>query len=735
MKEKAFWLLAVVVLLGLSISSSVACGDDDDDSGGDDDDADDDNGNDDTDDVDDDIDDDLDDDVDDDNDDDDDPPYPDVPRFNAIWSEANASPLPGSLISCAVYRETTCVEDTERTCEIWDAGEGDWAPAPDPMLEQMYWYDRYYDLYMSMEGQHSDRYSTIPIAPGTPEEVWGDPAIFERYNGYGDASGWTGLALSAAAARYRATGTEADYERMQGKFDSMMFLYEVTEIPGFLARSHFAMLQEDGVRPIGHPGKALGHYSEPGSGHFVYPLSDQILARLPSYYTEGVEVLGIQRDVLPVWQGDASRDMYVRSLPGIMLAYDLLGEGAEANRLRGLVDEALPCTLNRMKKMRITNLQSNELLLEFMTLYLSGGRLLLDPDDIDLADIDTIIAYVMEQPNPEHMDLFDESCPDGPPMEVTDPAFELDASNTAEFLIKFMALSQRIGYEAEQPIAWIQAPGVRGGDIAFMVQWTLTAHYLTDDVRYLRFLDQMMTEIEFWPIINTMGSFYNPKWCRPTFGPSLVYPTLWNIQARVDPTEYPHFWNEMGTAIFEEMKSKELAGTGDAFFGVLYDTMVDSDIDPDVDAYVAEMVDLLAGTEQYQAGPENKFDPRRNYPVLLHSDPPPEFDLPVEWPTQDEIDLCLQEVELFGIVLYDGWIEDELPRAVDYLPMKWRVPGSMQFAMGPWMLERDYGGKAGRVMWPMQGLTGAYWTGRAQRTITAGDGTALAWRDTGESCE
>ena len=106
---------------------------------------------------------------------------------------------------------------------------------------------------------------------------------------------------------------------------------------------------------------------------------------------------------------------------------------------------------------------------------------------------------------------------------------------------------------------------------------------------------------------------------------------------------------------------------------------------------VAEMIDVLAGTEQYQAGPENKFDPRRNYPVLLHSDPPPEFDLPVEWPTQDEIDLCLQEVELLGIVLYEGWIEDELPRAVDYLPMKWRVPGAMQFAMGAWMLERGYG--------------------------------------------
>ncbi len=37
--------------------------------------------------------------------------------------------------------------------------------------------------------------------------------------------------------------------------------------------------------------------------------------------------------------------------------------------------------------------------------------------------------------------------------------------------------------------------------------------------------------------------------------------------------------------------------------------MVDFDIDPDVDAFVAEMVGVLALTEQYQAGPENRFGP------------------------------------------------------------------------------------------------------------------------------
>ena len=56
--------------------------------------------------------------------------------------------------------------------------------------------------------------------------------------------------------------------------------------------------------------------------------------RLPDYYLNGVDIDGTQYSTTPIVQSDASRDMYVRSLPGLMLAYDLLGEGQREDGLR-----------------------------------------------------------------------------------------------------------------------------------------------------------------------------------------------------------------------------------------------------------------------------------------------------------------------------------------------------------------------------------------------------------------
>mgnify|MGYP003728903295 CR=1 FL=1 len=70
-----------------------------------------------------------------------------------------------------------------------------------------------------------DFYFMQPVLAGTPESEWSKAEYFRRYAGYGDASGGTGNALWGAAARYAATGTEADYERMVEKLDKMTFLY------------------------------------------------------------------------------------------------------------------------------------------------------------------------------------------------------------------------------------------------------------------------------------------------------------------------------------------------------------------------------------------------------------------------------------------------------------------------------------------------------------------------------
>jgi hypothetical protein len=727
MKNSTIWLLILLLMLAMPL---LGCGDDDDDDDNDSAPADDDDDT-----SSDDDDDDNDVTPDDDDDDDDDTVEDPIPVFSPAAYPPADSVLPASVTSCAVYQEEDCVGGTLRRCRIYDGAAKGWVANPDPMLEQMYWYDRYYDLYQRMEGQHSDVEFTEPQWPGTPESTWSQEQYFREYDGYGDAAGWTGTGLQSAAARYSETGTEADYDRMLEFFEDMMFLYEANDIPGLLMRSHFAMLEDGAPKPIGHWGKAVAPYHAPGSWHFRYPLEQEFLDRLPSYYTEGVQIPSWSTnpadhyDVTPVWMGDASRDMYVRSLPGTMLAYDLLGDGSREDELRTLVETEIPCSLNRLKKLKISNLQSSRLMIELVTWFLGADRIIGEPDDLDLTTVDTVIGYVMEQPNPDFMQAFDASCPADPPMEV-DPAYDMDVENMGMFLLKLASLMYRSSRNGQVPVAWFLTPSVRGSDVVFMTQWGLAAHYLTGEEKYRGYVKSLMDENEYWPVIDLMNSFYSPKWCFPHFGPSLLYPSLWNMQIRVDPAVYPTYWTNLGTAIMEETRYKELEFANDAYFGILYDVMVDDSIDPDADDYAQEMVQMLRETGQYQVA--DKMEPRRNYTVDHITTPLP--GIQIEYPTQEELDMCLMPFDFMGEHYEFGDIEDDRPRAVEGLPIEYRVPGSFLWAMDPYMLWRDYGGGEAMVQWPMQGFSVAFWTGRFQGTITEGETSALAWFDTGESC-
>jgi len=383
-----------------------------------------------------------------------------------------------------------------------------------------------------------------------------------------------------------------------------------------------------------------------------------------------------------------------------------------------------------MKKLRIINLQSSTFLMEALKLYLGTDRLILEEDDIDLTEIDTLIGYVMEQPHSDHMGYFDAECPDSLPVEV-EPEYDIDAGNFLEFLFKLVNIGIRMSREGAVPIAWIQFPAIRGADALFMTQWALAGHYYTKDPRFLDFLDSLMEEVEYWGVIDTMGSFYSPKWCRPHFGPSLLYPTLWNIQNRVDPNKYAKYWNKLAFFIAEEIRYKDIVDANDVYFGILYNTMINQGIDPDGHDYALDMVDMLRDTGQLAV--VDKFEPRRNYSVDLISNPEP--GLLTEDLSQEEYDMCMQNIVILGIEIPLGSLEDELPRATKGMPIPWRVPGSFQWQMDPFMLYRDYGQKEGRVQWPMQGFSVAYWTGRMQGVIPEGKGKALGWKETENSCK
>jgi hypothetical protein len=652
-----------------------------------------------------------------------------LPVFRALTTPPEASTLPPGLDSCAQYGATVCEDGALRRCEVWDSAAQAFAAQPDPWLEQILVFDRYYDQYHRMEGQQAEFLYTRPMPPGTPESEWGAPDSFQRYEGFWDSAGWTGTALQAAAARYRVTGTPADYQRLLEQFEAMMLQYQATGVPGLLMRCHYAMLPEGAPPPVGHPGQALVAHTPSTNWEDHFPLGEPWLSRLPAYYREGVTIDGAHYDVEPKWMGHASRDMYVRSLPGILLAYDLLGQGEREEALRDAVRRVVPCTLKRLKKLRIRNLQQNPEVREALTAYLAAGTMRSEPGDLDLATLDTIYGYVMEEPRPDRLEAFDPTCPDAPPMDP-DPAYDLDAAQEDAFVAGFVSIMARTNGAGDVPVAWILSPSVRGADALFMAQWALAGQYLTGDERFMEFFDRLVDESDFWRVVNLMGSFWLPKWCKSHYGPSLLYPTLWNLQKRVDRARHPAFWTRLARAIHEEVRDKELVEADDAYFAVLYAGMLDSVVDPDLPAYVARLAGMLRGAEQYPAG---RLEPHRSYSHDWVADPPPGADFQVQAMSDADRAICSAPLTLFGVT-FPSEFQDDRPRAAQALPLALRIDGPLQWQEDPFMLIKDYGDRDARTQWPGTGFSVAYWTARMQGTVNDGQGQALAWRGTGDAC-
>ena len=659
-------------------------------------------------------------------------PALEVPAFSAYVTPPAGSLVPPELASCALYKDEVCRDDTRHVCALYDAGAGDWATGVPPMTEQAFVFDRYYDLYHQAAGQSMDFRFTRPILAGTPEAEWSQPDAFRRYSGYGDASGWTGTALWGAAARYAVTGTAADYDRMLEKLESMALLYQVTGVPGLLARSHWAMLPEGAPEPHGHWRRSIQEWErgDGSDGHFSFPIDESLWPQLPEYYHTEVVIDGAAYPTTPRAQSDASRDMYVRSLPGVMLAWDLLGEGEREDRVRAVLRTEIPCTLARMRKGRIVNLQQNAQILEAVTAYFSGTGLYIEEGDLDFATIDTMVFYILEQPHPLHPEAFDPTCPDGPPMEVS-PDLELDAANP-QFLLQLLALFSRETGVGKVPIAFSQHVTVRATDTLFITQWALTAHYLTGDERYRDFVAALIDEIPYAAALNTLGAFQLPKYCAPHFAPSLVYPSLYHVLARVDRERYPRYWRMLSHVARSEGREKEFGRREDPFWGILYNRMADDSTDPDDPAaYVRHFVDLLA---TYGMNPDDKLEPDRNYPrnFVDHEDP----EVPLESIAEGDPEwaICEEPVNVMGLELPAARIDGVPIRAVDPLPLPKRIGGTMLWQMDPWMVKREYGGTGMDEQWPMLGMFTPYWVGRSDGVIAEGQGLALAWRDTGEVC-
>jgi len=154
---------------------------------------------------------------------------------------------------------------------------------PDPLLRRVLLYDRWTDLYHQPDGQTVNRIFNAGVPAGTPEADWGALERFAGYGGRGDSAIWSGTALVAYALRYLCTGTSADYQRMETKTRRLLAHFDVTTIPGYLARYHFLDLPADAPRSDQH----LLTYE--GEFDFRYHAFDPApLQGLPAAYRDGI---------------------------------------------------------------------------------------------------------------------------------------------------------------------------------------------------------------------------------------------------------------------------------------------------------------------------------------------------------------------------------------------------------------------------------------------------------------
>ena len=236
-------------------------------------------------------------------------------------ASAPVDPLAGSANeSCAVFMQQRCVDNTQARCDIYDPTVSDFVDQPDTLLRRALLFDRWYDLYGSPDGQTAERRLNQSLPKDASEEEWGQDEVFFGYDGLGDSAIWTGTALNALILRYLQTGTDADYQRMEDKVRVMLGFFDVTGMPGYVARHHYLEV------PPGMPANT-NHVLRSSDGVFNHVnhhkiQSPESIEVLPPAYTEGIgdgdgdTVVGTPR-----WSGAPTIDQMNGPMVAFPLAY------------------------------------------------------------------------------------------------------------------------------------------------------------------------------------------------------------------------------------------------------------------------------------------------------------------------------------------------------------------------------------------------------------------------------
>lgn len=648
----------------------------------------------------------------------------------AVLRADTPDPLTNGPESCGVLQQTRCVQGSLQTCAIYDTAATAFTEAPDPLLERVLWYDRWYDLYMSPQGLTAERVFDGAMPIDTPEETWSDPVRFSHWAGEGDAAIWTGAALVADTFRYAVTRTEADYARMEAKTRALLMNFEVTNIPGYLARYHFLQV------PDGAPQSdqlMLHHGDESTLSVDAMPIEDLSIPGLPEAYQSATSTA--------YWEGDVSIDQYTGPMMAFPLVYDLLRDEA----LKARIVHHLTCYLKRLQRIEVVNLKRNPEVSRELYSYFAGAGLNLDPDDIDLSTLDRLVWYVHPGVNRENVDTYDRTCPD---RVQTTPARVIDAASE-DFLLDMLKLYtdlDRNRRPRQDQIDHFYIVSLRGGDASHVMHLAAIAYYLTGEEHYRDFLfDVLVDDLGALDVADTMMAFRNPDWCFKFYGDHITYGTHWQfIQMLGDSVLKDRLIDVMQREVWE----KAMAPHHNAKADVLYATSVPPEIATDYDAAVASAVSQL---RDFGGLGETRRAPRRTYDI----DPQWVLDempsgMSVRCPTEQERQFCENGASLFGFeidgveithecdgrpgecTMEDGRCANGL--ASEGLPSSLRAYGDFIWQRSPFKIG-DPRGIDGQKQSPGRDLAEPYWIARYYGLLDDGAGQVLAWRDDGASCE
>ena len=648
----------------------------------------------------------------------------------------------GGHESCPVYQDERCHDGAMQHCEIYDSKEGVWAVSPDTFLHRVMLYDRYHDRYTSADGQTVERRFDQAMPADTPESVWGAPEHFASWDGAGDSAIWTGVALISDAYRYAVTGTESDYQRMEDRTRTLLTMFDVTGVPGYLARYHFLRVAPGSPVTDQHIVRAEAAESVGRRDHDI--LDPGAIPDLPAAYLSGYpDGAGGTITGTPMWNGRPSIDQYSGPTVAFPIVWDLLRD----DDLKARMARHLTCYLNRLERIEIVHLQSNPTLLEIVTGYFAGSALVLDPDDIDLTQTDTVVVFALRGINESNIATYDATCPDGPP---TTAARVYDAADE-DFLAQVFALVGELTDDDTKPespttIAHAYAPSLRGGDAGHLIQIAAAAWRMTGDDRYRAFIeDDLIGTIEADRVALTAQAFRLPDWCISFYGDHITYPAFWQLLTSLGESPLRR---TMLRVMNEELWDKALVTHRSAKFDVMYASLGEDALLPAHAQIAADVPAILAGV----GGPVGSLEaPRRTYdlPRAEVVAAMSEAGLATRCPTEDERARCEDGQTILGITVSGEDIShtcDGRPaectmadgECTDALAAQGLPPQLRQYADNMWQRDPfsmgDPNGADGLRQSPGRDLSEPYWMARYYGLVRGGEGQVLAWRDTGDSC-